>query len=243
MATGLAVRFSTITRRTLRQPLSRHGRWPPSARSPVRRASRRRRNHQHRFGVLDAILERHGRKRRTPPNESRRCGCRRASRSGSRAPAHIDDDAVAAPHTLCLERVGEAAHLGMQLAVAQAPHVAGLASKMTAVLWPRSFRCTSRQLKEAFRRPSLNSDSSEPRVVQRHREGVCQRAPGCEIRPESDMVVARALAQISRSAGLMRARAAKAGGGESCASPGEPIGCSCSPWIAPEKALGLRGAA
>ena len=39
---------------------------------------------------------------------------------------HVDDDAVAGAHALRFQRIGAAAYLGVQLAIAQAARIAGL---------------------------------------------------------------------------------------------------------------------
>ena len=79
-------------------------------------------------GVLDAVLER---QRREPAEYHRmnradaRAGVHRDNRlDGQR---HVDDHAVALLHAQRLQRVGEAAHVGMQLAIGHVAHVARLA--------------------------------------------------------------------------------------------------------------------
>src|SRR5580692_11225877 len=81
-----------------------------------------------RLGVLDAILQRH---------RGEAAEHHRVDRTDAVAGVHgderlgherqVDDDAVAAPDALGLERIGEATHLGVQLPVAQAPHIPRLA--------------------------------------------------------------------------------------------------------------------
>ena len=85
---------------------------------------------QHGAGILDAILER---QRRESAEHHRMDGAdARAGVHGDDGLGrhrHVDDHAIAGRHALREQRIGEAAHVGVQLAVGHMAHVAGLADE------------------------------------------------------------------------------------------------------------------
>src|SRR6185436_10311742 len=91
----------------------------------------------------------------------------------------------------------------------------GSPTKVTAVLWPRSSRCTSRQLYETFSSPSTNQPGLGARdSCSVTLKGLCQRNSSCAWRAQNPLWLAVASAlSAAISCASRRARAVNSGAG------------------------------
>ena len=191
MGTGLPVRLSTMTLSTLGQP-------PDSALSVGRlqlddvaaAPAAVGGDDELGPGVLDAVLQR-GRREAAEHHRVNRAdavaGVHRDDDLGHQR--HVDDDAVAVLHALRAQRVGEAAHFGVQLAVAQAARVARLALEddggLVAALGQVHIQAVVRDVQPAVGEPAVVGRLG---VIEAHREGlVPDELAARQVRPETDV--------------------------------------------------------
>src|SRR6202034_1633682 len=163
------------------------------------------RDHQLRLGVFDAVLQRPGGK---AAEHHRVDGADAVAgvhgNHGLRHHRHVDDDAIATLDALGLERIGKLAYLGVQLAVGEAPHIPRLPLEddrgLVAALLEVHVEAVPRGIQLAVAEPAVVGSLA---AVELYGERlVPEELPGSEVRPESDVILARALAQGIEVRGL-----------------------------------------
>ena len=127
---------------------------------------------------------------------------------------HVDDDAIAAAHALRLQRIGEAAHFRVQLAIADAPHIAGLALEddrgLVGARCQMHVEAVVGDIQPAVAEPAIVRCLA---VIQPHGERL---VPGellrCQLAPEADVILARPSVQLLKIRRLdARARGERGG--------------------------------
>ena len=163
------------------------------------------RDHELRPGVLDAVPERHGGEAAEHHRVNRAdaiAGVHGHDHFGHQR--HVDDDAIAVLDALRLERVGEAAHFGVQLPVAQAPRVTRLALEddrgLVAALGQVYVQAVHRGIQPPVGEPAVVGCVA---VIQSVRKGHLPLELPCgKPRPEADVIRAGLRVQLGKIVGL-----------------------------------------
>jgi len=151
------------------------------------------------LGVLDAILERRSRK---AAKHHRMDGADAIagmhSHQNFRHQWHINDDAIAAPDPVGLQRVGKETHLRVQLPITEVPHVTGFALEdnrgLVTSLGEVHVKAIHGGIELTVGEPAVVRGAT---VIQRARERYLPlEFLRAEFRPESNMIRARAAIQV-----------------------------------------------